>query len=104
MLRRCSVDKAPDILVQNVSKVFRQGDENLHVLRNVNFQAFAGELVMIVGPSGSGKTTLLSAMAGTLGIDAGSIRLFDFELSKNQTRKSLIFAGARSALFFSSFI
>jgi putative ABC transport system ATP-binding protein len=97
------VDKVPDILVQNISKVFRQGDEDLHVLRNVNFHAFAGELVMIVGPSGSGKTTLLSAMAGTLGIDSGSIRLFDFELSKKSDKEIIDFRKRKVGFIFQQF-
>lgn len=69
-----------DIAVESVSKKFEQGGDTFHVLKEVHFQAHVGELVMIVGPSGSGKTTLLSAIAGTLKVDTGQIRLFDFLL------------------------
>lgn len=78
------MDKTADISVEGISKTFEQGGDVLHVLRDVYFQARVGELVMIVGPSGSGKTTLLSAIAGTLKVDTGSIRLFNF-LMHNQT-------------------
>ncbi len=82
MLRRYSVDKFSDIFVEDVYKTFRQGGEEAHVLRGVNFSAASGELVMIVGPSGSGKTTLLSVIAGTLSPDQGKVRLFDFPLTE----------------------
>lgn len=97
------MDKKPDILVQGVSKTFHQGDESLHVLKDVYFQAHEGELVMIVGPSGSGKTTLLSAIAGTLGIDSGTIRLFDFELSSKPAKEIIEFRKKNVGFIFQQF-
>lgn len=75
------------IIARGVHKSFTQGGESLHVLRDINFHAQGGELVMIVGPSGSGKTTLLSALAGTLSIDQGTISLFDFPLHERTARE-----------------
>jgi len=46
------------------------------VLKDVNFEARMGELLMLVGPSGCGKTTLLSVIAGTLGADRGEVDVF----------------------------
>jgi len=46
------------------------------VLKQVNLQAYAGEILMLVGPSGCGKTTLLSAIAGTLRVESGEIDVF----------------------------
>jgi ABC-2 type transport system ATP-binding protein len=45
----------------------------LHALREVSFDAAAGELLAIVGPNGAGKTTLLSIIAGTLEPSAGEV-------------------------------
>jgi putative ABC transport system ATP-binding protein len=103
MLQRFSVDKAPEILVEGVSKTFRQGDEVLHVLKDVHFHAREGQLVMIVGPSGSGKTTLLSAIAGTLGVDSGAIRLFDFEIHLKSPKEIIDFRRKNVGFIFQQF-
>ncbi len=97
------MDKIPDILVQGISKTFEQGGELLHVLRNVDFQAKAGELVMIVGPSGSGKTTLLSALAGTLSVDSGTIRLFGFDLQLKAPHEIVSFRRQKVGFIFQQF-
>ena len=50
------------------------------VLRGLDLVVERGELLALLGPNGSGKTTLLRAIAGTLSLDAGSVRLFGREL------------------------
>ena len=63
-----------------VCKGFGQGDTRTEVLKEVNFEARLGELLMLVGPSGCGKTTLLSVIAGTLGVDRGDVEVFNSQL------------------------
>jgi putative ABC transport system ATP-binding protein len=68
--------------VRSVTKTFGSGDAKIHALREVQFDAREGELLMIVGPSGCGKTTLLSVIAGTLGFDSGEVDVFGAALHK----------------------
>ncbi len=63
-----------------VCKGFGEGESRTEVLKEVNFEARLGELLMLVGPSGCGKTTLLSVIAGTLGADRGEVEVFDTAL------------------------
>ena len=50
--------------VEGVEKVFRRGDEEIHVLKDLHLQVPAGEFLALMGPSGSGKSTLLNLIGG----------------------------------------
>ena len=51
--------------LQNVSRIFGEGDAQVKALDNVSLSISRGEFVLIVGSSGSGKSTLLN-MIGLL--------------------------------------
>jgi putative ABC transport system ATP-binding protein len=76
------------VSVTGIVKSFGDGGSKLTVLKGIDLQARAGEILMLVGPSGCGKTTLLSIIAGTLNVDSGSIEVFGQRLDK--MRKSAI--------------
>lgn len=51
--------------LQNVDKVYGQGETAVQALQNISFKVRKGEFMLIVGSSGSGKSTLLN-MIGLL--------------------------------------
>lgn len=50
---------------ENVIKSFKDGNRNIEVVKDTNFEINKGDIVALVGPSGSGKSTFLT-MAGAL--------------------------------------
>ncbi|MBW8309029.1 MAG: ABC transporter ATP-binding protein [Candidatus Paracaedibacteraceae bacterium] len=53
------------LILDSITRTFSQGEESLEILKNINFQIQAGEIVALVGHSGAGKSTLLQ-IAGLL--------------------------------------
>lgn len=54
-----------DILrVENLSKIYGEGENQVKALDNVSFSVPKGQFVAIIGPSGSGKSTLLHILGG----------------------------------------
>ena len=45
-----------------------------HILRDVAFEAAAGEVTVILGRNGVGKTTLLKSLMGVVPVRSGTIR------------------------------
>src|SRR5690606_8837808 len=48
----------------DVTKTYRTGEVETHVLRGINLEIGDGELLVVIGPSGSGKSTLLNIVGG----------------------------------------
>ncbi|WP_339690020.1 ABC transporter ATP-binding protein [uncultured Parasphingorhabdus sp.] len=61
--------------LRDVRRSFVQADVKIEVLRGVNLDIDANEIVALVGPSGSGKSTLLQAVGLLEGGFEGSIKL-----------------------------
>ena len=64
------------LALQGVSRAYRSGDTELHVLRGADLTLQAGEIVALVAPSGTGKSTLLH-LAGLLERPDSGIVLVD---------------------------
>jgi len=61
----------PMVRIADVDKHF--GD--LHVLRGINLEVKAGQVVVVLGPSGSGKSTLCRAINRLEPVDSGTIEV-----------------------------
>ena len=50
------------ISLKNICRSYRNGEQQLQVLKNINLEIGEGEFVAIMGPSGSGKSTLMNTI------------------------------------------
>ena len=66
-------DGAPALALDGVERTFRQGGQDLRVLRGATMAVTPGEMVALVGPSGAGKSTLLHICGLLERPDAGSV-------------------------------
>ena len=67
----------PTLKMVDICKSFKQGDETLAVLQNVDFEIMQNEIVALIGPSGSGKSTLLQLLTRAWDPQQGEILLND---------------------------
>jgi len=70
--------EGPFIRVEALTKVYLHGGKRLEVLRGLDLEIAAGELVALTGPSGAGKSTFLHVV-GTLDAPTHGRVLFDGE-------------------------
>lgn len=70
------------LVLDRISKIYKDGDTSIKVLDQVSLQVKAGELVAIVGPSGSGKSTFLTIAGGLLSPTDGRIFVDNIEMNK----------------------
>lgn len=75
------------IRVTSIEKSFGE----LKVLKGIDLEVQAGEIVSIVGPSGAGKTTLLQIMGTLSRPDAGQVWIGETEAGRLDDRKLAAF-------------
>jgi putative ABC transport system ATP-binding protein len=68
--------------IEQLSKVYRKGAQEVRVLQDLDLTVEAGEFVALMGPSGSGKTTLLNLIAGIDRPTSGRIVVAGQELAR----------------------
>lgn len=69
------------LVVDNVTLVLGDGDQQITVLENVSTSVDPGELVAVVGPSGAGKSSLLAVCGGLRQPTSGTVSIDGEEIS-----------------------
>ena len=78
----------PILILSGICKDYRQGRSVIEVLKNVNLEVAAGEMISIIGASGSGKSTLLH-IAGMLDTaDKGMVVIDDNKFNASERVKN----------------
>jgi putative ABC transport system ATP-binding protein len=67
--------------VHKVSKIYHMGEVEVHALRCVDLDLYAGEFVVLLGASGSGKSTLLNILGGLDLPTSGEVYYLDHNLT-----------------------
>ena len=67
---------------RGLGKVYRMGQVEVHALRGVDLDLYAGELVVLLGASGSGKSTLLNILGGLDTASSGTVTYLDHDLTQ----------------------
>lgn len=63
------------LIFDSVTKIFGEGSSKYVALKEVNFEAESGQLIIVVGPSGSGKTTFLTIAGGLQTPSTGEVEI-----------------------------
>jgi putative ABC transport system ATP-binding protein len=70
------------VMTNDVLKVYRMGDAEIHALNGVTVTITTGEYVSIMGPSGSGKTTFFNAVGGLMKPTGGSVFIDEIDVAQ----------------------
>jgi putative ABC transport system ATP-binding protein len=70
----------PVFRTRALGKIYRTGEVEVQALRGVDFEAYAGEFIVILGPSGSGKSTFLNIIGGLDAASSGEAWFEDHDL------------------------
>ena len=72
---------------QDVKKIYKTGDVEVHALDGAEFSIEKGELCVILGQSGAGKTTLLNILGGMDTLTSGTVLLDGQKISSFKERE-----------------
>jgi len=88
------------ISAQGIVKSYEVGGSRLTILRNLDLDVAAGEMVAIVGASGVGKSTLLHILGGLDRADEGTLVVGDGRLTTMGDQEIVAFRNQRIGFVF----
>ena len=91
------------ICISNLSKLYKNGDQKLVILDQLNLTLNSGQIAAVIGQSGSGKTTLLSLLAGLDTPDSGNITYDSVNLSDLTENEITTFRSKNLSIVFQQF-
>ena len=77
------------LTVDNVTKRYKSGRQEVYALKNVSLSAEKGEFLAVIGKSGCGKSTLLHIISGLAAPSSGSV-LYEGEDITARTREGIL--------------
>ena len=91
------------IETKNISKLYKQADQEIKALDDISINFKKGEFTAIVGPSGSGKTTFLNAIGGLDSPDLGNVLINNVDITKLNSNKLIDFRLRNIGFVFQSY-
>lgn len=86
--------------VENLCKVYGEGENAVHALDDVTFTVVKGEFVAIIGSSGSGKSTLLHLIGGVDLPTSGSVTVGDVDVYAQKEEELAVFRRRQVGLIY----
>ena len=86
--------------VENLSKIYGKGENEVKAVDNVSFQVEKGEFVAIIGSSGSGKSTLLHLIGGVDRPTSGKVYIDGKDIYKLNNDNLAIFRRRQIGLIY----
>ena len=87
----------------NISKTYKQADQEIKALNSVSISFKQGEFTAIVGPSGSGKTTFLNSIGGLDSPSTGQVLIDKMDITKLSSNELIDFRLRNIGFVFQSY-
>ena len=68
------------ITLKNIEKTYKDGNNPVRAIKNINIKIRQGDFVAVKGPSGSGKSTLLSVLGAITSPNNGDVIIDDINI------------------------
>lgn len=91
------------IEIVGVTRVFRQGEVEVHALRGIDLEIERGAFCGLAGPSGSGKTTLLNIIGALDEPTSGNVRVASLDVTGMSRSDSAEFRLDRVGFIFQAY-